>query len=200
MKFEEAIKCFDKLEKEIKRNLPRDLISIVASDTVAAIQTRVIERQETAKGSSFDRYSTKPTLSSGTTAKSKRIFSQLAGSKSKRKNLDWVTIKRAGKNIHLFEIKGGYQEIRRLEGFGNTAKSFEFTGQMWRMFGIKKTQTTGSKILITLGGKDQESQDKIDWNSEREGIDIIDMNKDEVNHLIRQVEKEMKKYIKRAGL
>jgi len=197
---QEVILHFKGFEAFIKRGLPRELTRIVTHDTVAQIHTRVVDRQENAKGQKFSRYSTTPTLSGGTTAKSKRVGTQLAGSKAKRSQLDWVTIKRAGKNVHLFVVPGGYQEIRSIEGFGNQNKSFDFTGQMWRGFGVKRTEVSSDRFAVILGGKNQESQDKIDWNSEREGIAIIDASRSEQMHIKIQLEKEIDKYLKRAKL
>jgi len=200
MTIDETIRHFKELQAFIGRDLPNELTKIVAHDTVAQIHTRVVDKQVNAKGQRFSRYSTKPTLSSGTTAKSKRVFNALAGSKKKRSELDWVTIKRRGKNTHLFVVKGGYREIREIEGFSNENKSFEFTTQMWRGFGVKRTEKSSGRFAVVLGGRNAESQDKIDWNSEREGVDIIDASKQERDHIKRQVEREIEKYIKRAKL
>lgn len=197
---DEAIKRFGKLEKLLTKQLLIELQQIVAQDTVAQIETRVVDKQEKPTGGSFSSYSRKPILSSGTTAKSKAVGRKLASSKSKRKELDWVTIKRTGKNVHLFVVKGGYAEIRRLEGFDNTRKSFEFTGDMWRGFGIKKVTKKSKEIIITVGGKNEYSQNLIDVHSKKEGIPIIDTNKKEEKYIQKQLELEIEKYIKRAGL
>jgi len=194
MTIDETIRHFKELQAFIGRDLPNELLKIVAHDTVGQIHTRVVEQQKNAKGNLFSTYSTKPTLSSGTTAKSKSVWNELA------KTADWVTIKRKGKNVHLFVVKGGYREIRKIEGFNNEHKSFEFTTQMWRGFGIKRTEKSSGRFAVVLGGRNAESQDKIDWNSEREGVDIIDASKQERDHIKRQVEREIEKYIKRAKL
>jgi hypothetical protein len=200
MTIDETIKHFKEFETFMRRDLPNELTKIAAHNTVAQIHTRVIDKQVNAKGQRFGRYSTRPTLSSGTTEKSKRVFNALAGSKKKRSELDWVTIKRKGKNVHLFVVKGGYQEIREIEGFSNEYKSFEFTTEMWRGFGVKRTEKSSGRFTVVLGGKNSESQNKIDWNSEREGVDIIDASRQEQNFIKKQVEIEIDKYLKRAKL
>lgn len=197
---DEIIRHFSEFEGQLKRGLTRELQRIIMHDTVAQIHTRVTEKQIDADGRKFSAYSKKPILSSGTTAKSKRVGNQLAGSKKKRSELDWVTIKRKGLNIHLFVVPGGYKQIRDIEGFSNQNKSFEFTTQMWRGFGVKRTEGGWDRFTVVCGGKNEESQDKIDWNSEREGKPIIDMSKTEQKYLVLQIEKEIDKYLKRAKL
>lgn len=200
MTIEECIKRFDKLEKLIIKQIPIELQQIVTQDTIAQIENRVVSKQQKATGGSFSSYSRKPILSSGTTAKSKAVGRKLAASKSKRRELDWVTIKRDAKNVHLFVVKGGYAEIRRIEGFNNTKKSFEFTGNMWRGFGIKKVAKKSKEIIITAGGRNEYSQNLIDVHSKKEGISIIDTNKKEEKHIQRQLDLEIEKYVKRVGL
>jgi len=194
MTLQETQRQIQQLRKKVSTDLPREIAKIIAADTVSQIETRVRDKQMGCNGS-FGKYSTRPMLTSGETAKGRRVWRAVAGSKSKRKNLDWVTIKRGGKNIKLFELKGGYAELRRLEGFSNTNKSFEFTGEMWRKFGVVSVSQQAGKLTVKLGGKTTAAQDKIDWNSEREGVDIIDACKAEVEWLQRRVGKILEGYV-----
>lgn len=196
----EAAKRFNDLERVIKKELPLFIQQRIAANAVAMIHDRVVNRQKNYLGGSFSAYSTKPILTTGVTAKSGTIRRKLAGSKSARRKLDWVTIKAAGKNVSLFELKGGYAQMRRLEGFSNRAKSFEFTTQMWRGFGVKRKQVTQNEIIITLGGKNLESQKKIDVNSRREGINIINISDRELKELAKMVDKELQRYVGKVGL
>lgn len=195
MNIQETIKQIDKLKQKVKTDLVAQLSQIIAQDIVSVIQKRVRDNGKDSTGASFGKYSTTTMLTSGTTLKSRRVWRAVAASKKKRKNLNWVTIKKGGKNIRLFELKGGYAELRRLEGFSNAVKSFEFTGEMWRKFGIVRTTVTGNGIIFTLGGRTDASQNKIDRNSEREGRSIIDISQSELTFLQTQIDKILQGYV-----
>jgi len=197
---DEAAKRFNNLDKLIRKELPLFIQQRIAQNAVAMIHNRVIGTQKNYMGGSFSGYSTRPMLTTGVTEKSARIRRSVAGSKNARRGLDWVTIKAGGKNVALFELKGGYAQMRRLEGFSNRAKSFEFTGQMWRGFGVKRTRRTDKEIIITLGGKNLEAQKKIDENSKREGISIINISDKELKELAKMVDKELQRYVGKVGL
>ena len=200
LSLDETIRRLKEFRKKLQSNLVKDLGKVVGVDTVSQIEMRVRDKQRKADGQLFSRYSTNPMLTSGTTIKSKRVWQALASSKTKRRSLDWVTIKKGGKNIHLFELKGGYAQLRKLEGFSNARKSFEFTGEMWRKFGVKKTTMCSGVITFTLGGKTTAAQDKIDWNSEREGVNIIEPGKEEVLFLQNQINRLIPGYLAKVGL
>ena len=200
LSLDETIRRLKEFRKKLSTDFVKDLGKVVGVDTVSQIEMRVRDRQKKADGQLFSRYSTSPMLTSGTTIKSKRVWQALASSKTKRRSLDWVTIKKGGKNIHLFELKGGYAQLRKLEGFGNARKSFEFTGEMWRKFGVKKTTMGSGVITFTLGGKTTAAQDKIDWNSEREGVNIIEPGKEEVLFLQNQINRLIPGYLAKVGL
>jgi len=168
-----------------------------SQQAVNDIEDRVVNTQTNHKGGKFGTYSTKPTLSSGTTEKSSAVFRALAGSRSKRRNLEWVTVKSGGHNVSLFEVPGGYQQIRRIEGFSNRRKSFEFTTQMWRGFGVKRKRKTSKIFSIFIGGRNIESQEKIDKNSAREGIPIIGMSKAEQRFMEKTLDKKMERILKK---
>ena len=200
MTVDETIKRIEKLRRALSKDLVRDIAKMVSQDVVSMIEKRVRDQQKDSKGVSFGSYSRKPMLTSGETVKSRRVWNAVAGSKKKRSDLNWVTIKKGGKNIRLFELKGGYAELRRLEGFSNANKSFEFTGEMWRKFGVVRTTVTGNGITITLGGKTDAAQNKIDWNSEREGRSIIDISPAEVAHVQKKIDKLIQGYIVKFNL
>jgi len=139
-------------------------------------------------------------LTSGTTAKSKSVWNKLASSKTSRRDLDWVTIKRRGKNVHLFELKGGYKQLRQLEGLQTAHKDFSFSQVMWNSYGVKRTVNTNNEVVVTIGGKTQDSQDRINWNSKREGVEIINISDQELKKLAKNLDKQIQKYINKVGL
>jgi len=197
---EEAEKRVQKLLQMINTDFPTFIKERTAHNAVTFIEQRVQNTGKNYLGNSFRPYSTKPILTSGTTAKSKAIWNQLASSKASRRDLDWVTIKRRGKNVHLFELKGGYKQLRQLEGLQTAHKDFWFTTQMWRGFGVKRILKNKGSMVITIGGKDPESQNKIDRNSKREGVNIINISDQELEKLAKQIDQQIQKYINKVGL
>lgn len=197
---DEAAKRFDMLEKMIERDLPTFIQERVAHSAQQLIENRVRVQGKNYRGGSFKPYSTKPILSSGTTAKSKAVGNALAGSKSKRRQLEWRTVTHKGKQVRLFIVPGGYKQIRQIEGLQTGHKDFWFTTQMWGGFGVKRKSHTKNKITVTLGGTNKESQDKIDGNSEREGVNIINISDSELKSLAKMVDKEIQRYINKLGL
>ena len=197
---DEAAKRFELLRRMAERELPAFIQQRVAFNAVEDIRERVTLRGQNFRGGQFKPYSRKPILTSGTTEKSKNIWRKYADSPEKRKQLKWVTIKRGGKNIRLFELKGGYAQMRRDEDLQTGHKDFEFTTQMWRNFGVKRTSKTNSEFVVTIGGKNVESQKKINANSKREGINIINLSDKELKDLAVMVDKELQRYINKLGL
>jgi len=197
---EEAEKRVQKLLQMINTDFPTFIKERTAMNAVEYIERRVQTTGKNYLGNSFKPYSTKPILTSGTTAKSKAIWNQLASSKTSRRDLDWVTIKRRGKNVHLFELKGGYKEMRRRETLQTGYKDFWFTSMMWRGFGVKRVTKNKNSMIITIGAKNSESQKKIDANSRREGVNIINISDQELEKLAKQIDQQIQKYINKVGL
>lgn len=192
---EEAEKALVKIEKDIPEKVFGIVQKYAGLTLVSDISNRVVMRQRNARGARFSRYSDKPILSSGTTERGTHVWRALASTKSKRRDLDWVTIKKGGRNIHLFVVPGGYAEIRRLSGFTNRRKSFEWTGEMWKKFGVRKSQRRPTGFTIRLAGLTPEAQRKLDANSEREGINIIDITPREERELAGYVDRWLQKEI-----
>ena len=185
-------------EKSVIRKLPDQFIKAKAGFDIAAIVSeRVIQKSVSGDGGHFSAYSTDPMLTSGTTVKSKRVWNEKAGSKAKRRDLKWVTIQKGGKNIRLFELEGGYAELRRLEGFSNRYKNFWFTSEMWRGFGLKQATKSSQGFKLVYGGKTSEAQKKMNWNSEREGKNILDMTTGEETEISNNVSKWIDKMLKK---
>lgn len=76
-----------------------------------------------------------------------------------------------------------YKKKREKRGMQTAYKNFTFEGFMWRDFGIKKAE----KNKVILGGKTEDGQDKIYWNSQREKKKIIQPSQEEIKFLTKQV-------------
>ncbi len=146
----EAAKRFKRLEEMVRRDMPLFITRRIAEDAITMIERRVRMQGLNYLGGSFKPYSRKSMLTSGRTEKSNRIATQLAGSKSKRKQLQWVTLKHKGRNVRLFVLPGGYAQMRSLEGLQTGHKDFTFTTQMWRGFGVKRTSKSRNEFIVTL--------------------------------------------------
>ena len=112
MKIEMAIKHMDAVTVETVSEFGNLMVGIAASGATM-IKERVVNTGINAEGTPFSPYSTKPMLANCSSKyMSAAVCNQLAGSKEKRKELKWVTVK----NAKLFEIDGGYKEFRELHG------------------------------------------------------------------------------------
>lgn len=132
-------------------------------DIVALITNRVVQRGETADGDKFTPYSTTPVpafffIEKGRTSGSDNAIKQKA---KKREKLS-------------------YKDFRALNNLNTSPKNFEFTGEMWRGFGVIDVQRTASGATITIGGRNTDSENRIKWNSEQEKQSIIKPSKKEL--------------------
>jgi hypothetical protein len=181
----------DKLINELPKWLEETTKDIAIQDLSVLISERVINTGKDEKGGKFSGYSTKPTLAGKSTFTTSGAFNKIAGSKSKRKSLEWRTVK----GNRLFILEGGYKEVRNLEGRETGHKSFERTGEMWQNFGIVRTKGDKTSFKVFLGGRNEDSQEKINHNTEREGINIIGATKEEQKKVEDIYKKRLIKYI-----
>jgi hypothetical protein len=184
------------------------------ADLRAQITNRVIMTQTNTNEESFSAYSTNPILTSGHYIRDKKTKTDEVSSlwdrdkvrKLKKgyvltghpkEDFKWVTIK--GK--HLFEVPGGYAELRSLfDRSSNTNKSFDFSGQTWKEFNVTKKSVSKNGFKIRMGGTTKLSQNLINWNSEREGVAIIDPTQKEVDALCKRVDEWVLQFAKECGL
>ena len=197
---EEAAKRFKRLEEMVRRDMPQFITQRVAEDAAELVRRRVTIQGLNFRGGAFKAYSRRPMLTSGKTDKSNRIGIALAGSKPKRRQLQWVTIKHKGRNIRLFVLPGGYAQMRRLEGLQAGHRDFTFTGEMWRGLGVKSTSKTNNTFTVKLGGRNIEAQKKFNENSKREGVEILAASANEEKLLAKLVDQELQRYINKVGL
>lgn len=158
----EQIRRFDELIAFVQNELPKYATEVAANDLVALIVNRVINTGKDADGNLFSSYSDNPIAAGKLWGKSR---TQAAESKVRA----------------LAKAKGAlsYKAFRELNNLKTDKKNFEFTGEMFRKFGIIREAGNGSNFVITLGGTTEEAQRKIDANSAQEGADIIAPSKSE---------------------
>ena len=159
MDIRDQINKFDALIDFVENELPSFAENILAIDLIALVTNRVVQKGENYLGGSFSPYST-------TTVAAWRFWG-----KSRNQT--------AEKKVRAISRARGaltYTEFRTLNKLKTNKKNFEFTGEMWRKFGIVKA----TKTVIQIGGTTSVAQQKIDDNSEREGLSIIEANFDEI--------------------
>ncbi len=152
----------DELTNRITRGLQRldaeleAQVSKAGADLVALVSNRVIQEGKNAEGSNFSDYS------------NTEIPAFFYFNKSRNASGEAAVRKKA-----KAKEKISYKEFRGLNNLNESPKNFEFTGAMWRGFGVLKVEKTATGATLTLGGRNQDSEEKIGWNSEQEKTQII---------------------------
>lgn len=161
----------------LQTQFERDILLRGTLTLAAQIRNRVEQNGINSEGVGFKGYSTTPTLvgakSFTKTAAWERAARQAKSKQKRFSGTRWVTVPIIWKGFvrlqALVLLDGGYKKIRELEGRQTEHKSFNRTGFMWRGFGV----TGKEKNKFILGGRTKDSQNKINWNSERENSGII---------------------------
>lgn len=148
MDISQFIAHLETLEATIKREVQQTTV-IAANDLASVIAARVVQRGENANGQLFSPYSSTPYYASSFKGKARRNITPLARG-----------------------TKITYGKFRELQGLNATPKNFEFTGDMWRNFGVIEVSESNGVIKANIGGKTESSAKKIAILSKQEGIDI----------------------------
>ena len=162
MSIEDQIRRFENLVQFVDNQLPRYAEQVLATDVIALVTNRVVQKGENFRGTSFKPYSSR-------TVAAWRFWGQSRTQAAERRIR---AISRARGAL-------SYQQFRELNNLKSDKKNFEFTGEMWRKFGIVRSSQIGEKFVISIGGTTPSAQEKIDDNSAREGISIIEASQRE---------------------
>lgn len=161
----------------------------VAQSANAMIKKRVIERGENAQGEQYDPYSTTPMLTN-CSQMTQAACQKKIGSKAKRKELKWVTLKRGGKSVRLFELAGGYKEFRELHGRQTGFVDFAFSGKMWANINVVSGDDEHKVGRARISTLSEEEMKKLAGNTERKG-EILNLSQEETYTLARYIEKRL---------
>ncbi len=153
----DTINSFDELLRYVDNGLKDVAESVYGTDLTALVTNRVVQRGQDFRGRPFKPYSTKTVAAFRFWGRSRN---QSAEERVRK-------ISRAGGAL-------SYSEFRGLNNLNTDKKNFEFTGQMWRQFGIVKINVNDGRFKIVIAGTTTDAQKKIDENTEREGISIIE--------------------------
>jgi len=174
MTLPEANKSLDNIVKEMTGHFQGEMMVKLGVEAKRLIFDRVHDTGIDAKGNKYASYSTKPTLVGDKTFAFKFASQALLGSKSKRKKLEWRTVK--GK--HLAILPGGYEKIRQLQNRQINHVDFSVTQRMWQDINVIKSTNNS----VTIGAKEDLNKKKLSGNTARKG-DILDLNKKEIDEL-----------------
>lgn len=164
MTIDEQINRFDRLVEFVEQELPKYAEQVLVTDLIALVSNRVIQTGKDYTGKKFKPYSTNTVAAWRFWGKSRTQSAEARIRKIAR--------------TPTGQYRGGaldYKTFRELNNLKTDKKNFEFTGSMWRKFGI--VNVTPSKIQI--GGTTTDAQQKIDDNSDREGVSIIEASRKE---------------------
>lgn len=195
MTLDQAIKQLEKVDplKKFGKDFMKYVAIRINTNLLARMKKRVQDTGVSSTGSRFKPYSTKNTLIGYSTYPLyKRAYPRLKAEAKKSDSANWVTI-----NGHkLLSVTGGYKRIRDVAGYQTGHKDFTVTGTMFRMIKVKDIQIQGTSVLITYGGTDRETEQKLAGHDSREGINIILPSKQEIKELEDNIEAWLTGYIK----
>jgi hypothetical protein len=171
----------DKAYTNTLRDMQSDAMAVVMARVgiqgLTLLRKRVQETGTDAKGSKYKPYSTKPMLTNCSNMFT-GACSKVAGSKDKRRELQWVTIK----GHKLFELPGGYKQYRELHGRQTNFVDFSFTNRMWDNIALISKQSDHAKGTAIIGARSDDNKKKLEGNTKRRG-DILDLSNSEIDEL-----------------
>ena len=157
-----------------------NIMVTIGREALSTIHDRIVNTGIDAEGNPYKPYSTKPMLSG---CSNFAIEAKCpAKTKSKRKTLKWVTLKKGDKNVRLYEIEGGYKEFRELNNRQTDHVDFKWKNDMWSNIKIvsKADEHNGGQVRIAATTEIDKA--KLAGNTERRG-DILRLSESELNKL-----------------
>lgn len=150
--------------QEAERQLPAVTAQAgqdAAKSLAALVASRVRQRGLSADGQPFSPYSSNETGAW-----------RFIG-KSRTSGADAVVRKKAKARESL-----SYREFRSINGLNTAPKNFEFTGETWRDFD-GTSSVRGAIIRIELDARRSDLKQRLEWLSDQEGRNIIEVAADE---------------------
>lgn len=149
--------------------------AVLGATALAMIEKRVRRSGVAPDGSKYKSYSSEPILIGAKSFTKKSAAQAVFGSKQKRRDLQWFTVR----GHHLALLPGGYKQIRQIEGRQVAFKDFERTSEMWKSIHVMVTKTTGTGFVTTVGTENELSNRKLSGNVDREKKEILMVSKQE---------------------
>ena len=121
---DELVKQFQLEAKKLDK--PNEVIREIAATIYSNMSYRIHNDGKDIKNQSIGSYSTKDILIGSKSFVNKGAANKVFGSKKKRSELEWVTFK--GRKLAV--LKGGYKEIRNIEGKETKNVNLDRTGKL----------------------------------------------------------------------
>lgn len=187
MTWEEYIRKF---KQDILQAVPTTMERTIAFNALALIRHRIARRGERADGGMFKPYSRVPILVGASTFTTEKARARVFGSKTKRRALDWRTIRTPRGLRRLALLPGGYAQVRQIEGRQIAHKDFERTSEMWKSIHVLGVRSTSpGKYTALIGTRNTLSQRKLAGHAAREGAPILDLSSKEIDILSKELVK-----------
>lgn len=195
MTLDEYNKNLNGVVKDLQSGAHGQIMVKMAINALTLIKKRVQETGVDANGKKYDPYSTKPILVGSKSFIQKAAGDKLLGSKPKRKQLEWVTI-----NGHRLAIlKGGYKQVRELQGRQTEHVDFSVTNNMWNDINIISKGPDHERGIAIIGAKQDIEKKKLAGNTKRRG-DILDLSESEIDQLKKSYNLDVLQIFKNNGL
>lgn len=163
MSLDDFIAGLDRVVDDLQRHTGERLV-IAANDVASLVKNRVVQTGKDNSGQPFTPYSTNDVPAY------KYIGKSRTGSADTK-------VRQAAK-------QGGalsYKQFRELNKLRTDKKNFEFTGSMWRNFGVTKAGQSGGVFSTEIGGQTPDATDKLEFLSNQEGKVISAPSKSEID-------------------
>ena len=178
MTFDDYNKRLNGVIKDLQTGAHGEVMVKLAINALTLIKQRVQQTGTNAQGQKYAPYSTKPMLVGCKSFVQKNACEALLGSKSKRKNLEWRTVK--GHKLAI--LPGGYKQMRQMQGRQVAFVDFSVTNAMWNDVSIISKGTDHQKGIAIIGAKQDIEKKKLAGNTKRRG-DILDLSNKEIDVL-----------------
>lgn len=140
----------------------RETVAVqIASNLLAQVENRIIQKGEDADGVKFPGYSTTPVP---------KFWFYGTG---RTRTFDDKVKKFPGNTL-------SYKQARVLDNLQVDRVDFFRTGEMWQHTGVEITKRLFAFTQVSIKGKTKEARDKIGWNSDRYGTYVLKPQKGEV--------------------
>lgn len=177
MTFAEYDKRINGVIRDLQSGKHGEVMLRLGINALTKIKQRVQETGTNADGGKYKPYSRKPMLANCSTM-TLSACNSIAGSKDKRRGMEWRTVK----GHKLFILPGGYKQYRELHGRQTAFVDFMFSGRMWSNISVISNQSEHQKGIAVIGAKADEEKKVLAGNTKRRG-DILDLSQKEIDEL-----------------
>ena len=80
-------------------------------------------------------------------------------------------------------VEGTYKQMKEDKGLETAYVDFRNTGAMWKSITVVGSRISASLATVTLGSQTQEEEDKLEWQEERYGSEVLELSKSEIAEL-----------------